>query len=517
MSFTEMKESYPETKDYLAFELFDNIQDTIMEYTYRGSFTTKITDTILSLTEANLQNENVEKKIRKRVFFIIVEGLQNVTRHQSSDESDELAGYPGLFVVQYKPDGYYITTGNLIKTSHQTTIKKQIDKINSLDQNQLKNYSLEILDEGEFSDKGGAGLGLIEIARKSGSKLIYDFEPVSEEHSFFYMHTKIIDIDNEMHDNESDNASVKSIIKKHKIYEAENILLNFIGSFNQETLVSLLSITENQLQGTVILKMKVFNLMVEILQNIVNHADEFIINNIKGKHAIFFIKETPEKLIFTSGNYVKKEKVTDFSSRLNYVNSLSEKQLSEAYNETLLNFENRSDENPGLGLIDIRMKCKTPILFDFYKVTEEFSFFTIKIYINKMKDGLEKYILQAEDDTPEIILDPKEGTIDFKGKSIPENAVSFYKPIIDWLNLYKEKPHLKTKVTFKFDYYNTATDRQLVKILLLLEEISKSTNVNVQWFYNSGDISMLNDGKKFKELIDLNIEIIEIIDEDNEF
>ena len=118
-----METIYEGIADNLAFNLFESIQDSTMEYTYRGSFTTKITDTILSLTESNLQNDQVEKKIRKRVFFIIVEGLQNVTRHQSSDDSDELAGYPGLFVVQYKPDGYYITTGNLIKTSHKDTIK----------------------------------------------------------------------------------------------------------------------------------------------------------------------------------------------------------------------------------------------------------------------------------------------------------------------------------------------------------------------------------------------------------
>jgi hypothetical protein len=130
-----------------------------------------------------------------------------------------------------------------------------------------------------------------------------------------------------------------------------------------------------------------------------------------------------------------------------------------------------------------------------------------------MKDRIEKYIIQQENDTPEIFLDPKEGIIRFKGKSIPENAVSFYKPIIDWLNIYKESPCDITKVAFKFDYYNTATDRQLVKVLLLLEEINKNNNVKVEWFYNTGDISMLNDGKKFKELIELDIEIIELIDE----
>jgi len=506
--------SLPVKNNNLAYKLFEGIQGNTMEYTYRGSFTTKITDTILSLTESNLQHENVEKKIKKRVFFIIVEGLQNVTRHQSAGESDELAGYPGLFVVQYKTDGYYITTGNLIRTSGEEKIKKLIDKINNLNKDELKKYSLEKLDEGEFSEKGGAGLGLIEIARKSGNKLVYSFDKINDEFSFFYMHSKIIDFSDSQDSDTED--SLNRIIARHKILEKENILLNFIGVFTQDTLVNLLSITENQLQGTVILKMKVFNLMVEILQNIVNHADLYTYNNVTGKHAIFYIKETTEYLIFTSGNYIENYKIKEFKEKLETVNNLSEDELSDAYNETLLNFNNKNDENPGLGLLDIKMKAKNPFIYDFYEINEKFSFFTLKIQINKMKDGLEKYVIQEEDDTPEIFLDPEKGNMRFKGKSIPENAVSFYKPIIDWLNTYKEKPADHTQIEFKFDYYNTATDRQLVKILLILEEISKNNSVDLDWYYNTGDISMLNDGKKFKELIDLNIEVIELIDEDDD-
>jgi len=498
----------------IAFNIFKSMSGSTMEYTYRGSFTTKITDTILSLTEANLHNENIEKKLRKRVFFIIVEGLQNVTRHQSTNTTEKVLDYPGLFAVQYKPDGYYITTGNLIRTSNINTIKKQIDKINTLDKKELKEYSMAILNEGEFSDKGGAGLGLIEMARKSGNKLIYEFKEVEDDFSFFYLHTKIIDTGVENDDYEK--KSINSIVERHKILEKQNILLNFIGAFTQETLVNLLSITENQLQGTIILKMKVFNLMVEILQNIVNHADEYDINGVKGKHAIFFIRDTPNKLIFTSGNYIKNSKIEKLTKRFVKVNKLNEEQLFDAYNETLLNFDNESDKNPGLGILDIKIKSKLPIIYDFYKIDDTYSFFTLKIQIHKMKDGIEKYIIQEEDDTPEIFLDPKEGIIRFKGKSIPENAVSFYKPIIDWLNTYKENPTNVTKVSFMFDYYNTATDRQLVKVLLLLEEINKNNKVDVEWFYNTGDISMLNDGKKFKELIELDIEIIELVDENDD-
>ncbi len=510
-----MNISYIEKNNNFAFNLFKSMQGSIMEYTYRGSFTTKITDTILSLTESNLQNENVEKKIRKRVFFIIVEGLQNITRHQSSNQFEEEVGFPGLFAVEYKPDGYYITTGNLIKRENQKNIKAQIDKINSLSKQELKKYSLEILDEGAYSDKGGAGLGLIEIARKSGCKLVYKFSEINEIYSFFYMHTKILDTGIESKDN--GNESINRIIQRHKLLEKQNILLNFIGAFTQETLVSLLAITEYQLQGTVILKMKVFNIMVEVLQNIVNHADEYIFNKVKGKHAIFFIRETFDKLIFTSGNYILNSKIDDFKDRLEYTNSLTEKEQEVAYNETLLNINKKSsDENPGLGLLDIKLKSKTPFIYDFYKIDEEFSFFTLKIYTNKMKDGLGNYIIKEQDDTPEISLDSRKGIISFKGKSIPENAVSFFKPVVDWLNLYKKHPAEKTTVNFQFDYYNTATDRQLVKVLLILEEISKNNKVEVKWHYNTGDISMLNDGRKFKELIELDIEIIELMEDEEE-
>ncbi len=500
--------SVPLENKNLAYQLFESIQGSSVEYTYRGSFTTNVTDKILDLTEKNLDNDKVEKKIRKRVFFIIVEGLQNITRHQSSSELEELAGYPGLFVLQYKPDGYYITTGNLIKSADEAHLKKIINEINELNADELKKYSLERLDEGRFSEKGGAGLGLIEIARKSGNKLVYSFNRINKDFTFFYMHSKIIGFKEEK-DTDNSKESLKRIIDRHAILEKENILLYFSGTFTQEILLRLLGITEIQLKGTILLKSNVNALMVEILQNIVNHADLYTYNGIKGKHAIFFIKETAESFIFTSGNYIYNDKIKEFTKKLDKVNSQSKEELKIAYNKKLFNKKNKNEKHPGLGLMDIRMKVECPLVYDFYKVKETFSFFTLKIQISKM-EGLEKnYIVQEEEGTPEIIFRAKEGTLEFRGKSIPENAVSFYKPIIDWLNLYKEHPAEHTQVAFRFDYYNTATDRQLVKIMLIFEEISKHNSLHVNWFFKTGDISMKNDGEKFQELIDVDISIIE--------
>jgi len=163
-----MEQEITNTNLGLAFTLFKNMQQDNLEYTYRGNFNTAITDNILSLAESNLQDTKEKLKIRKRVYFIMVEGLQNITRHQ--EEVNEIRKEPGLFVIQRKKESYYITTGNLIKSENIDGLKTLLDKINSLNAAELKEYYREILNSRSLSSKGGAGLGLIEIARKSGRK-----------------------------------------------------------------------------------------------------------------------------------------------------------------------------------------------------------------------------------------------------------------------------------------------------------------------------------------------------------
>ncbi len=498
----------------LAYNLFKGMHEDNLEYTYRGVFTTSITDTILSLAETNLDNAEETRKIKKRVYFIMVEGLQNITRHQTEHLGDEISEYPGLFALQRMGDtGYSVTTGNLIEQKDISLLKAQIDKINSLDKAELKQYSLEILDQGDISTKGGAGLGLIEIARKSGNKMHYAFKKINDDFAFFYMNTRITANSDAHIDDEN---PLDNIMELHKILEDQNILLNFSGIFNQETLINLLSIIENQLKGTYILKMKVFNLMVEMLQNIVKHADNYNYKGEKGKHAIFYISETDDEIIFTSGNYIKNEKIKNFRNRLEKINTLEKDKLNDFYNQTLFNFDKNNDMHTGLGLLDIKMKCKTPYVFDFYKINDEFSFYSLQIHVKKMKTSISPYIIEKSTDTPEINLDSNTGIFKIAGRSIPENAVSFYSPIISWLSKYKKNPCAVTEVIFDWEYYNTATDKQVAKIMLQLEELAEKGKTIVKWHYMEGDHSMMSHGMRFKELLKLDIEMIEDPCEDEE-
>lgn len=122
---------------------------------------------------------------------------------------------------------------------------------------------------------------------------------------------------------------------------------------------------------------------------------------------------------------------------------------------------------------------------------------------------MDALIIEPTEDTPEVILNPKENIFLLSERSLPENAIEFYKPIFNWLNKYKEKPIDKTEFTFKLDYFNTASAKQITKILLLLEVIAKSNTVNVNWYYQKEDLDMKSSGGRFAKLINLNINLKE--------
>lgn len=494
-----------------VYALFSQMRNDNVEYTYRGTFTSAISETILSLAERNLDMSDIGTKLRKRVYFIMVEGLQNITRHQTPEAQKGEIEYPALFVVQRKPEGYYITTGNAVAEGDIGMLTEQIEKINSLQADELKKYSIEVLRNGRISSKGGAGLGLIQIARKAGNKLFYKFKKIENDLNFFYLHTKVNYNDDDLSDDDNER-SLENLTLLHERIDNERIILNFIGIFNQETLINLLSIIEKQLHGSVVLKVKVFNLMVEMLQNIVKHADNYTIDEERGKHAIFYISERDNYLVFNSGNFIKTEKIASFKKRLDKITRLDEGKLNEFYNETLFNFESNTDSHTGLGLIDIRMKCGEAFEYNFTPVEDEFSFFSLKIRVKKKVSSMTPFLVQQETDTPEIVLDSERGIFSISGRSIPENAVSFYKPVLEWLEDYSKKPLEHTDFHFRYDYFNTASAKQIAKIMIIIEKLCKNNRVTVKWHYKTGDTDMRTDGMRYQELTDINIELIEDTD-----
>lgn len=359
-----------------GFALFQGMQKDNLSYVYRGLFTQTITDSIISLAEANLETDGESSKVKKRVFSIMVECLQNITRHQTVEHDEpEAVEVPGIFIIQKTDDGYFITSGNIIAASAIPKLRGQLEKINSLEKDDLKEYYKQILEDGSISDKGGAGLGLVEMARKSGNKLTFDFEKLNQDASYFYLHTAIPK-DTEISQGHIDFQNVKNI---HRIINNESILLVFNGVLNQDSLISILSIIEGQMRGSIDVKKKVFNIMVEMLQNIVKHGTKLEEDTANGNPGIFFISTKNNTYTLCSGNYIKTSIVESLKDKLNHVNMLQGEELELFYSMRLLNFEIDNSKEAGLGVIDLRMKSGSILEYSFSKVDETISFFTLRV------------------------------------------------------------------------------------------------------------------------------------------
>ena len=360
-----------------GFTLFEGMQKDNLGYIYRGLFTQNITDSIISLAENNLESSGESSKVKKRVFSIMVECLQNVTRHQTPQNTICEGPYQaGIFVIQNHNEAYQITSGNVVENSTITQLQEMLNTINSLEKDDLKAYYKQILEDGSISEKGGAGLGLIEMARKSGNKLFYDFKTLDEELSYFYLHTAISKTPENLL-NEIDLNNIKNL---HEIINRENIILIYNGSLNQEGLIHLLSTIEGQPIGAVDVKKKLFNIMVEMLQNIVKHGEKKD-GELGGNPGIFFISESNNSYKLSSGNYIKKSIVQELSEKIDYVNSIDGEKLDMFYTQRLLNFDIDSSKEAGLGIIDLRMKSGNKLLYSFSEVNDTISFFSLQIII----------------------------------------------------------------------------------------------------------------------------------------
>ena len=123
---------------------------------------------------------------------------------------------------------------------------------------------------------------------------------------------------------------------------------------------------------------------------------------------------------------------------------------------------------------------------------------------------MDKLIIEKTSDTPSVILDYDAGKIEISERSLPENAIDFYSPIIDWFNNYSNNPNNETIVDFKLEYFNTSSAKQIAKILLVLQKLAENNNVLIKWYYSVNDSDMHSSGIRYSKLVKVKFEFIEI-------
>ncbi len=163
-----------------------NLGDVILAY--KGNISSDLITNVLEVIDAKLEDLVIKKSIKKKLYNVLVESLQNLYHH-IDDLPDSYNGtfdvHFGIFVISRVDDYYKVSTGNFIRNNKVEKLKERLDEIKSMNKDELKELYKYILNNQEFSKKGGGGLGLIDMAKRTNGRIEYNFRKYNEDFSFF--------------------------------------------------------------------------------------------------------------------------------------------------------------------------------------------------------------------------------------------------------------------------------------------------------------------------------------------
>lgn len=178
------------------FDLYDGLEKERYMLAFKGGMSSELISALLDMVEQRLTASEPDPRVRKRVFNVVMECLQNLYHHNRSMSAAEgstamAEDRQGVVLIAQDGAGYSVLTGNFMDPADVSNLKNRLDQVNGCGPGQLHDLYRNTLDNGTFTRTGGGGLGLIDIARKSGRKLEYGFVPMDENNTFFSLNVNV--------------------------------------------------------------------------------------------------------------------------------------------------------------------------------------------------------------------------------------------------------------------------------------------------------------------------------------
>lgn len=359
----------------IAFKFFKKFKNDHFSLAYMGEFDDELTEGLMRSNETSIQEP---KNFKKRLSFLIAECFQNIIRHEDKpDIITRTNDKPKIFLLRNVGNSHYISSTNLISNDKKNGLEHKLNSLNTLSSEDLKKVYVSALTNNQISEKGGGGLGLIEMARKSESPLEFDFEFVNYYLSIFYIQVRFIAKENSV-DDIAEKITINETKEVYNLMLSENIVLIRKGDFSQESILPIINLIEGNLKlqtnytGS---KKTTMYLMVELLQNISKHALK--INN--EREGIFMISKYNNKYVLSTGNYIDTNSVEQLKMQLENVAQLGKDELAELYKQKLFKKGPNIKGNAGIGLIEICKYSSEKTNFSFNKIDETISFFSLNV------------------------------------------------------------------------------------------------------------------------------------------
>jgi hypothetical protein len=367
-------------------DLTRRIRDKMMKerlmFAYRGVVTNENSLPLLMLLEKEMENAEFGFVGRKRLFMFVLESLQNVSRHSDQNHHADMS----LVVYSKTSNGYTVTTGNVLPTSGINDLKSKLDEINNLKSDEIRNLYRQMLGTAEFSNKGGAGLGLIEMAKKTGNKLDYDFVPFDEEFSYFVLSKTVNSIGVGIHFGDIEQPfRGKAISQLERLMSENNVYLIWSGHITTDVEKEVLTFTETKLAEEDVelnLRRRVFSILVEILQNVARYST--------GKEPevqfgmpVAMIRMENEEYSLITGNLIKNEDVEELKNKLDLINKYDKVGLKELFRNSLSGQTIKSESTGNMGLIDMARKSGSKLEYQFEQINDLYSYYTLTVKVEE--------------------------------------------------------------------------------------------------------------------------------------
>lgn len=358
------------------YELYDNLKHQKNCLSYLGTFNDEITDKLVRLSEGYLGGVNELSKIRHRVSYLIVECFQNVMRHGggNNDSRPPIAGHKDFFQSSVYPDRVSLTSSNLIDNAHIPGLEQKINEVNSLDGDELKQLYHNILSNRILTERGGAGLGLIEMARKSGLPIKRHFKPLTGQFSQFFIGLEIANSKSHAV-SQIDLLEIESFCSKLVL---QNVLILYKGDLSKDSvsyLVEMLQSNFGEDENISSQSAKNIITLIEVLQNVSKHGK--LIDG--SKDGIFTISENDGRIAIECGNFVERSAYPTFKKTIELIKSATLDEIVTIYKTRLLHPEIAKNGSCGLGLLEISRNSQMDWSYNFVETPDKEIFFSIKI------------------------------------------------------------------------------------------------------------------------------------------
>jgi len=167
--------------------------DSVTLLDYSGKFEFETIETLVNQVKSCVEGIECKLPVRKKIVNICVECLENIYKYSILGQADTIFLDKFNAVVKLQSDSsiLFLETGNTIHNAKIENLKNRISEMNKLSREQLKEKYDEIINNTQINEKGGAGLGLLDIALKSGNPLEYEFKAVDDNLSFFKIKIQI--------------------------------------------------------------------------------------------------------------------------------------------------------------------------------------------------------------------------------------------------------------------------------------------------------------------------------------